>query len=54
MGGSDEVRKIHWVKWEDVCRHKQEGGLGVRDIVKFNEALLRKWRWRLLVEGESL
>ena len=54
LEGSDEVRKISWVKWEDVCRPKKEGGMGVRDVTKFNIALLGKWRWRLLVERDSL
>ena len=48
------MRKIAWVRWENVCKPKKEGGLGVRDVTKFNAALLGKWRWRLLVETKSL
>src|ERR1044072_6535432 len=54
LEGSDEVRKISWVKWEDVCRPKKEGGMGVRDVTKFNISLFGKWRWKVLVESESL
>lgn len=53
-GGSDEVKKIPWVSWANVCRPKSEGGLGVRDLDQFNVALLGKWRWRMLHEQEQL
>jgi len=53
-GGSDTQKKIAWVKWETVCMPKSEGGLGVKDVEKFNISLLSKWRWRLLVEQDSL
>lgn len=29
-----------WVKWLAVCRPKSHGGLGVRDLASFNDALL--------------
>src|ERR1044072_4640785 len=53
-GGVEEGRKIHWVKWEEVCRHKDVGGLGVKDVVLFNKSLLAKWRWRALVGEDGL
>ncbi|GKU98706.1 hypothetical protein SLEP1_g11675 [Rubroshorea leprosula] len=31
-GGNDEKRKIAWVKWEDICGSKVNGGLGVPDL----------------------
>ena len=53
-GGSGEGRKIHWVCWEKVCKPKVCGGLGVKDILKFNRALLGKWRWRVLSQDRGL
>lgn len=50
-GGVGGGKKISWVKWETVCQHKRNGGLGVKDIRVMNVSLLAKWRWRLL-DGE--
>jgi len=33
---------LHWVKWGEVCRTKQEGGLGIRPLRVMNEALKTK------------
>jgi len=33
-----------------MCYPKKEEGLGIKDIRKFNVALLTKWKWRLLSE----
>ncbi|XP_058774903.1 uncharacterized protein LOC131649172 [Vicia villosa] len=38
--GLVEKKAICWVKWEDVCRVKEEGGLGIRDIEGMNVSLL--------------
>ena len=36
------------MSWEDLCKPKEEGGLGFKDVRKFNFALLAKWRWRFM------
>lgn len=37
-----------------MCLSKHQGGLGIKNIVHFNQALLGKWRWRLISGGEDL
>jgi len=39
-----EQKKIAWISWESICLSKEKGGLGIRDLNKFNGALLGKWR----------
>ncbi|GKU86405.1 hypothetical protein SLEP1_g936 [Rubroshorea leprosula] len=53
-GGKGDERKINWISWDKVCKKKEEGGLGVRDLRKFNLALMGKWWGRLAENGESM
>jgi len=46
--------KFHLVNWKVVTQPILGGGLGVRDLRFFNEALLRKWLWRFLNEKGNL
>ncbi|XP_058724451.1 uncharacterized protein LOC131595932 [Vicia villosa] len=52
--GRLERRCIHWVNWGVVCKSKAKGGLGVRDVKEMNNALLLKWKWRILNDNEAI
>ncbi|GKV12022.1 hypothetical protein SLEP1_g23227 [Rubroshorea leprosula] len=53
-GGVKGGKKINWVRWVKVCRDKEQGGLGVKDLRKFNLALLGKLWGRLVNEEDGL
>lgn len=53
-GGSCKDRKVHWVRWETLCREKHEGGMGFRDLSTFNKALVAKQGWRIFTQPNSL
>lgn len=42
----NEEKATHLVAWERVCKPKKNGGLGIGNLMKRNEALLCKWLWR--------
>ena len=43
LGGHlGERRKIHLVSWSVICKDKKHGGLGLRHLKGFNQALLGK------------
>ena len=39
---SPTERKIHLIKWENVCVSKMKGGLGIRSLILENKVLLSK------------
>ncbi|CAL5438187.1 unnamed protein product [Camellia sinensis] len=45
-GGSASDRKIHMVKWKDLSKTVEKGGLGIRKLRDVNNCLLIKWWWR--------
>ena len=53
-GDLGDKSKIHLVKWSNVCKAKNFGGLGIRRLQCLNQAFLGKWLWRFSVERESL
>ncbi|KAL0348162.1 UNVERIFIED_CONTAM: hypothetical protein Sangu_1044000 [Sesamum angustifolium] len=58
-----KMRKFLWqgsigrgyakVAWEQVCRPKEEGGLGFRNILVINQALMLKHLWKLIQNGRN-
>ena len=45
-GSSEGSFKYPLVAWDKVCSHVEMGGLGIRSVVSFNQALLGNWLWR--------
>jgi hypothetical protein len=52
-GGLGDEFKYHLVSWSKVCSSVSVGGLGIRNLLMFNRALLGKWLWRYGREREA-
>ncbi|CAL5422878.1 unnamed protein product [Camellia sinensis] len=46
-------RKVHLVNWKQVCKSKQEGGLGIKRAEDHNLALLTKLGWKLISDKDT-
>jgi hypothetical protein len=53
-GVEDGKRKLHWRSWDWLSNPKSLGGMGFRDLVLFNQAMLGRQGWRLLTYPTSL
>lgn len=56
LGNWREEQKVAWIKWENCCKQKKEekGGLRIKNLEKFNMALLGKWMWRAMNDHNGL
>ena len=46
--------KISWVNWKRMCISKAYGGMGFRNLRDFNQAMLIKEAWRIILNPTSL
>lgn len=51
---SSSSTKLHLLKWEEICKPKLEGGLGLIPLKTKNLGMLAKWWWRLYFERDKL
>jgi ribonuclease HI len=53
-GHQDNNSRIHWMSWGRLGLSKATGGMGFRDFLSFNKALLAKQAWRIWSNPQSL
>lgn len=53
-GDEDSVCKFHLVKWNDIKKPIDFGGLAIKSMVMMSEELKGKWLWRFLGEEDRL
>ena len=53
-GGKAMVKNKPLVSWKEICRPKNEGGLGFIDLSAWNLALLSKALWNLQSKKDSM
>ncbi|CAN1126042.1 Putative ribonuclease H protein At1g65750 [Linum perenne] len=53
-GSSDEVRKVHLVSWEQICKPKDDGGLGLKMARHLNRAYMMKLAFIFFQEPQRL
>jgi len=52
--GNKERKGFHLVKWKNIIRSKEQGGLGIKKLKYQSKALKVKWLWRYHQEDQAL
>lgn len=51
--GNPDDKGICWVAWDNLSMAKEQGGMGFRNYRTFNEAMLARQGWRLLMNPQT-
>lgn len=51
---NEKQEGIHWKRWDILKTKKDKGGVGFKDLLSFNKAMLGKQAWRLGQNSSSL
>ncbi|KAL9682438.1 hypothetical protein QQ045_014236 [Rhodiola kirilowii] len=49
---NNEQKRRHWINWSDVCRPKEAGGLGIRNLTNIRRAHHYKLAWHCMHSTE--
>lgn len=52
--GTDPKKGVKWERWESLCKHKNDGGMGFQNLHLVNIAMLGKLAWRIQSNPEAL
>lgn len=53
-GKTGTERYMSFISWKKVCESIENGGLGIRDVKSFNQALILKMVWQLASNSDKL
>ena len=53
-GHDPGTRKLHLINWNEVCKPRREGGLGLKKFKLMNQAMLAKQFWGIAYNPQSL
>jgi hypothetical protein len=53
-GSEKGRRRTQWIPWKTMVLPKALGGMGFKDLILFNQALLARQTWRLIIYPNSL
>uniref|UniRef100_A0A803PF28 Reverse transcriptase domain-containing protein n=1 Tax=Cannabis sativa TaxID=3483 RepID=A0A803PF28_CANSA len=53
-GSTKNKHKLHWGNWHKLCRLKEQGGMGFRNLEDFNQAILAKQGWKVITNPDCL